>query len=149
MKGKNNVKCFWKIRECRIARLQLASSLDLPCSALGKGWSCGLLGFSNSPWPGGNQEAARKDGACGEGSAQMQVRSGRSSFHPTELFNKGSGCWKGIFCKKEAKGRGGQTSLGTQDFQSRLTKCGRVGEGEPLLKGTDATMGQRWDLPQF
>ena len=49
----------------------------------------------------GIQEAARKDGACGEGSAQMQVRSGKVPFHPTELFNKVD--VGRIFCKKRGK----------------------------------------------
>ena len=34
---------------------------------------------------------------------------------------------EGFSARKEAKGKGRQTSLGTQDFQSRLTKCGEWG----------------------
>lgn len=41
---------------------------------------------------------------------------------------------EGFSARKEAKGKGGQTSLGTQDFQSRLTKCGRVGGGGTIAQ---------------
>lgn len=96
----------------------------------------------------GIQEAARKDGACGEGSAQMQVRSGKVPFHPTELFNKVD--VGRIFCKKRGKrerraDKFRNTGLSEQADQVREGG----GRGEPLLKGTDATMGSRWDLPQF
>lgn len=96
----------------------------------------------------GIQEAARKDGACGEGSAQMQVRSGKVPFHPTELFNKVD--VGRIFCKKRGK-RERQAdkfrNTGLSEQTDQVREGG--GRGEPLLKGTDATMGSRWDLPQF
>ena len=86
------------------------------------------------------QEAARKDGASGEGSAQMQVRSGEVPFHPTELFNKVD--VGRIFCKKRGKRerqahKFRNTGLSEQTDQAQ----GGEGRGEPLLKGTDATMG--------
>ena len=78
----------------------------------------------------------------------MQVRSGEVPFHPTELFNKVD--VGRIFCKKRGKRERQADKFRNTGLSEQTDQVwGVEGWGEPLLKGTDATMGSMWDLPQF
>lgn len=111
------------------------------CSPLGKGLVVRAPGLRGTHCgQEGIQEAARKDGACGEGSAQMQVRFGEVPFHPTELFNKVD--VGRIFCKIRGKRERQADKFRNTGLPEQTDQVWGVGVvGEPLLKGTDATMG--------
>lgn len=89
----------------------------------------------------GIQETARKDSACGKGSAEMQACSWEMPFHSTKLFNKVD--VGRIFCKTKGANR--------KDRQARLSiwELPRKAERGATTWSKDfmPTLGSMWELP--